>query len=455
MRNVRGAGCVALLLVLGLGCDDAGTGGMADGGAPDGGGVPDAALAPCDTAGTGTLVVTVAGLPAGVPASVAYGSGSAAPTIITASQTLMVPGGRYTVTAQRVAGAADPIARAAYEPTVTGATAGACVVAAQITTVTVNYALIASSGKLWLSNGNGMAAMLAYAPATLAATGMPAATVAAKTESSAGFTFDAAGNLWALGSTTADAPIARYAAASLGASGVKVPDVTIDSVSIGAGSPGAKVLAFDRQGNLWSTVVWAEKVVKFSAAEITTSGMPRAAVEIGGIKGPGGLAFDSSGNLWVTADGKVMRIDFARLGASSSTGPDLTIEVQRPPPATGALGAGEGLAFDAAGNLWVQAGVIVRLTPADLAGTGMKTVTPEIQIEMTVTGLPAGLAFDEGGALWVAASNGKFSRYAPAQLATSGTIAPTALITSADVGSADFFGIYPAPAALPLYHRLP
>jgi len=145
------------------------------------------------------------------------------------------------------------------------------------TTVTVSYALIATSNKLWLSNGNGDAAMLAYAPAVLAASGMPAAGVAAKTESSAGLTFDPAGNLWALGSTTADAPIARYPAASLGASGVKMPDIEIDSPSFGGGSPGPKVLAFDRSGNLWTTVGWADKIVKFNAAQIAASGNPTKA----------------------------------------------------------------------------------------------------------------------------------------------------------------------------------
>jgi sugar lactone lactonase YvrE len=437
-------------LVVGLGCDDDGTGMVGDGGSPDGGGPP----AACTATGMGTLTINVTGLPAGVNASVAVAAGSAAPMMVTATQTLSVPGGSYMVTATRVAGAADPIARAAYEPTVSGATGGACVRSGETTTVTVAYALIATSNRLWLSNGNAMAAMLAYAPSALSATGGPTATVAARTKSSAGFTFDAAGNLWALGSTTADPPVGRYAAASLGTGGEKTPDIALTSSSFGGGSPGPKALAFDRAGNLWSTVVWADKVVRFTPAQLAASGNPTAAVEIGGLNGPGGLAFDAAGNLWVTADGKVMRIDATRL-AASGMGADTTITLQRPPPATGSVDAGPGLAFDATGNLWVQAGLIVRLTPADLAGTGARTVTPAVQIEMTVTGLPVGMTFDEGGGLWVASSAGKFVRYAPMQLAASGMTSPSVVISGADVGHADFFGIYPAPAALPLHHRLP
>ena len=97
----------------------------------------------------------------------------------------------------------------------------------------------------------------------------------------------------------------------------------------------------------------------------------------------------------------------------------------------------------------------MRLTPADLAGTGTKTVTPAVQIELDVTALPVGLAFDESGGLWLAAQNGKFARFSAAQLGASGMPAPEVVITSADVGHADFFGIYPAAAALPLHHRLP
>jgi sugar lactone lactonase YvrE len=177
-------------------------------------------------------------------------------------------------------------------------------------------------------------------------------------------------------------------------------------------------------------------------------------LEITGLDGPGGLAFDMAGNLWVTAGGKVVRIDAGRLGATGAGG-DLTIEMGRPPPTTGSVQAGQGLAFDKDGNLWVEAGILCRLTPADLAGTGMKSVTPAVQVELPVTALPVGLAFDESSALWVASSAGKFTRFTADQLAASGAPAAAVVITSADIGHADFFGFYPAPAALPLYHRLP
>ena len=451
--------CCLLLAMAVSACDDDGTGATTDAGGGDAAaeaGV-DMTLPACSATGTASLTVTVGGLPAGVTASVSVASaGAPAPTLVTATQTLSLPAGPYTITASRVAGPPAPLVRTAYEPVVTGlGAAGAlCLRAGSPAPVTVTYGLIATSNKLWLTNANGTAPVLGYTPDTVSATGMPAASITAMTKSSAGFTFDAAGNLWALGSTTVDPPIARYAAASLGGSGAKIPDIEIESPSFGGGSPGPKVLAFDAAGNLWSTVVWADKVVRFSAAQIAASGMPTASVEITGLEGPGALAFDKDGNLWVTAEQKVVRIDASRL-ASSSAGPSLAIAMQTAPPSVQNLRTGAGLAFDKDGNLWVEAGSLVRLTPADLAGSGTKTIVPGVIVEPVVTALPGGLAIDEGGGLWVAWRNGSFARLAPGQLTASGMPTPAVLVTSADVGAADYFAIYPAPAGLPLYHRLP
>jgi hypothetical protein len=98
---------------------------------------------------------------------------------------------------------------------------------------------------------------------------------------------------------------------------------------------------------------------------------------------------------------------------------------------------------------------MVMLPAADLAGTGMKTLTPDIQIGVGVTDLPEGIAIDEGGGIWFAASQGKFARLAPDQLTSGGEKTPATIITSADVGSAGDFGLFPAPAGLPLYHSWP
>ena len=127
-----------------------------------------------------------------------------------------------------------------------------------------------------------------------------------------------------------------------------------------------------------------------------------------------------------------------------------------PPPVIGTLGFPLGLAFDGAGNLWVNYdGTLARLTPADLAGAGRKTITPTVQIVLDVQALPTGLAFDEAGGLWFADRAGRFSCLRANQLLFSGLATPDIVIASPDLGYAGWFAIYPAPAFTPLAHALP
>jgi sugar lactone lactonase YvrE len=181
-------------------------------------------------------------------------------------------------------------------------------------------------------------------------------------------------------------------------------------------------------------------------------------VILGGLKGPRGLAFDRSGNLWLgnAGENQVVRYDAARLGAPTMMPPDLVIVSKSPAPVILDRSNPQSLAFDMAGNLWVSyEGGMVMLPAADLTGTGSKTLTPAVQIAVSVTALPEGVALDEGGGLWFAASQGKFARLGPDQLTSGGEKTPSTIITSADVGSAGDFAIFPAPAGLPLYHAWP
>ena len=369
---------------------------------------------------------------------------------------MTLPAGPEAVTAYLVAEGGS-IVRLAYTPTVD--VSAPCVHAGQTTTVNVRYTEIPSSGTLWLgaSDTPSTATLLGYDPADLAATGVTSAAVAANISGSDGFTFDPYGNVWVTGATTADPPVARYPAAALATDGNKIPDIVINSPSFGAGIPGPKVLAFDLSGNLWVSVVAGNKVVGFSPGQLAATGNPTAAVEERGIAAPAGIAFDATGNMWVAANGTstVVRIDAAHL-TTSGIGADLTIIARTPPPVIGALSSPLGIAFDAAGNLWVSYdGALARLTPSDLAGSGAKTITPTVQIVLDVQSLPYGIAFDEGGSLWYADRAGRFACLGAGQLVISGPATPNIVIASPDLGYAGWFAIYPAPAFTPLAHALP
>jgi hypothetical protein len=437
---------VASVVVLFAGCGGGGGGGGA--GSTGMGGMGGGATCPTSSA-TGTLSLRFAGSPLDT-GLVTLPPGT---DEITADSDVTLPAGPHDMWAYTIAGDESPF-RTAYEPTVPIQTA--CVRAGQQTIVTVSYALVQTSGLLWLgaSNNPTTSTMFGYGPTSVGSTGPASALVAANTFGSDGFTFDQWGNMWVVGGTTADDQVARYPSAMFAADGAKTPDIVINS--FGSSIPGARVLTFDIQGNLWVSVVAENKVVKIAADDLSAAN-PVASVVMSGIEAPAGLAFDFAGNLWVAANGAsaIMRID-ASHHATSGTGADLTITAETPSPVIGTLGNPLGIAFDGTGNLWVNYdGILARLTPADLSGTGDKTITPSVQIVLDVLALPTGIAFDETGGLWLAYSGGKFARLAASQLTASGAIAPQIVITSSDIGSADWFAIYPAPAFTPLAHALP
>ncbi|MFY0572326.1 hypothetical protein ACN28E_51995 [Archangium lansingense] len=409
----------------------------------------------CLTGGSGTLQVNVTGLPASTPGKVTV-TGPGGPQELTSSRTLTVTSGSYTLTAGIVA-ASHPLVRTAYRADATPNPV--CVHEGQSTTVAVAYAPIGSSGKLWTSNGSGGSApLLGFSADVLGTSGSPAATVAATTGGAEGSAFDREGNLWVVGATTADPPVLRLPASALGTSGQKTADISLTGGPLEGGFPRARALAFDASGNLWVSVVFNNQLVRYTPEQLATSGSPTPSVQFSGLDGPSGLAFDSAGNLWVAFMGadRVARYNASRLGASSTASPDLVIEARTPPPVIGTLSAPSGLAFDVSGNLWVNfSGTLTRLTPGEQAGSGSITVTPTVQVGLSVTALPDGLVFDESGNLWLALSAGQFGRLGPSQLTSSGSKTPEVIITSPDVAYTGWFSFYPAPAGLPLYHRLP
>lgn len=415
----------------------------------------------CSTTGTGSLVVNIAGLPGGVNASVDI-TGPGGTQTLTAGQTLSgQPAGNYNVVVKKVADS-DPLIRTAYSGSATGSPA--CVRDGQATTVNVTYTPIPSSNKLWMDNGNppsGASPLLGFAASLLGSTATQSPSVSAGTVNLRDLTFDQDGNLWGIGGTTADPNLVRYPAGVLGSSGAKTRD---RSINIGGFSclPGPSRLAFDSSGNLWVSIPCANKVVRVGAAQLSASGSVTPAVEVTGLNSPQGIAFDASGSLWIAnADAKrVVKFNASRLAASTS-GPDLTIESRTPSPVINTLDANL-LAFDASGNLWVMAfggNVFYRLTSSDQGGSGSKTLTPAIQVSVPVSAVLEGMAFDEGGGLWITYSAGRFARLSSTQLGTSSTsgspTTPERIITSTSIGSAGGLALYPAPAGLPLFHKLP
>ncbi len=189
-------------------------------------------------------------------------------------------------------------------------------------------------------------------------------------------------------------------------------------------------IAFDRDGNVWvpgGTTADAA-LQRFPAARFVSSAAAEPDLEIG-LAGSAclplvaGVAFDAAGNLWVSSPCRdaVMRVDAASLSVSGSVMPSLTIAVADP----------SGIAFDRAGNLWVASrpdSHVWRYDAAQLAAGSV--AAPAFKLGGLATSIPMDtslltphwIAFDARGDLWANDFGGNiFYRFGAARLRGAGT----------------------------------
>lgn len=410
---------------------------------------------PCPNAGLGSLTVTVTGLPATAAAKVDV---QGAP-VVKATSTLTLGGGMHSIAAALVT-SPDPIVRGVYNPTLSATSV--CVTNGGTANVTVTYEKVPSSHSLWATHGNGEGEIASIPGEALGATGTTTGFgFEVGVPSAADVIFDRLGGIWI---SSGGGEVRHFPAKQLGTAGTKTPDITLTSADFQAGIPGPSSLALDAKGNLWVALVAQKKIVSIPAAG-AAAGVATPSVVLEGelFDGIGAMEFDKSGNLFVAAADRVLRFDAAHLGASANPAvPDLTLETLSEPPLVNTLSTPSGLAFDKSGNLWVAffaAGIIARLTPADIALVGDKTgaaaITPGVQLKISAGANLEEIAFDESGGLWFTYATTQVARFAPAQLAASGDLTPATVVTATIVGSTKGLAFFPAPAALPLYSALP
>jgi hypothetical protein len=416
--------------------------------APDGGGGEGGSDGGCVESGQGTLVVEVSGLPAAVDADVTLTTPSGT-TPLTATRTFDdSPGGTYALAARRVMDT-DPIVRTVYDPTVTASTV--CLEGAATETLSVRYTAIPSSNKLWTSDLEG------FASDVLGDTTTADPSVEISSPGGKDVAFDRDGNLWSLGATLAEPMVVRLSASELGASGDPEFDRGLQ-LPISC-LPAVRAMAFDPDGNLFVSACGGE-IVKVAASSLTRSGEVTAAAVLSGLEDSQDLAFDADGNLWSTDAGKIVRFDAERLAASTGAAPDRSLTARDAEDGRD-LGA-TGIVFDADGNLWgfdFGSNTIFQLAASDLAGTGADSVVSEVSITVGVDVLLNRGAFDDGGGLWFSYGGTRLARLSPSQLTVSvpsgEAVMPERIVTSDPVLSDLRLGFFPAAAGLPLYHSLP
>jgi sugar lactone lactonase YvrE len=412
----------------------------------------------CTTTGTGTIVVTSTGLPAGVIGNI-HLTGPTAQTV-TSSRSLSVGAGAWSVTADR-ATAADPFVRTVYLPTV--APASFCLANGGTQDVIVTWAPVATSNKLWSTNANATGQFLGFRSASLSGSATVTPDVVSRGGFGADIAFDRDGNAWVPMGTVADAALQRYPASRFATSAAVEPDLEVNFSTAGC-FPLVAGLAFDVSGNLYVSSPCLDAVLRVDAASLAAGGTVTPSLSIP-VRDPQGIALDRAGNLWVAArfDSRVWRYDASQLSAGSVATPAFKLgALATNNPMDTSILTPSWLAFDARGDLWANdfgGNIFFRLGAASLRGTGSTDLQPQVRITIGVTALLEGFAFDEEGGLWSAGSQGKLIRLAPALLdVSSGAGMPTmpsTILTSSDIGSAVNLAFYPAPAGLPLFSALP
>lgn len=374
--------------------------------------------------GTGSLSVTIAGLPTSVAGSVRVESGSFSKTV-TGSGTLgsLTPG-TYTITPQSVTYRRNVFDGAADSPTLT-------VSAGETASVGVSYA--AERGDLWVGDRSGsiyrfLAADLEKSSPAPAQTSFPSYYPEA-------IAFDGQGNLWAGEyslSSSYDVELFRVSGASVTA----YPDSFTSLLA-----PDTWGLAFDSAGNLWATGNATDNTREFDGASLTTS-PSQVGFLSNDLDGPRGAAFDTGGNLWVVNDGTAASVVMYRSAdlASSTAAAYYTHTKGFVDP--------YGLAFDQDGNLWVANGdnTVLRFDLGWLHTDG----TPNAVVTVGGTGTTTnGVAFDVQGNLWVTFPQ-SVREYAAADISASGAFAVSAAQQITGLTYGDSAAFDPPPYNLPV-----
>ncbi len=421
---------------------------------------------------SGSLLVTISGLPASTNASVTVTGPGGFNQTVTATQTLsgLTPGS-YTVTANNVTAApysyggivagspatvsssAQASATVTYaaitgaiQLTITGLPTPGTNASVTVTgpggytqTVTASQVLGTLVPGTYTITVNQVRVSGSIVDQAFVGTGGTAAVAAGSTATSAVIysVLASTGKLWIALSTGF---IVGYDSSQLASGGALAPSVTLTT-------PGSQeAVVFDRANNAWAVnlnggTAFTGLLTKYTPSQLATTGSPAPAVTIDSpsLAGSIGWAFDASSNAWITNIGSpftLVKFTPALLATSGTPAADVTISAN-----AGSLNQPVGLAFDGGGNLWVANqgntgpgnNSVVMFLPGQLSSTG--NPTPPVTLTADISGslnTPIGLAFDSTNNLWVSNHTGNsVVRFTPAERAASGSPTPTVILTSA------------------------
>ncbi len=372
----------------------------------------------CASGGTGTLSLTakhVDGQWISAPAVDVHDSSGALAGTLTATGTLDVPGGTYTISVRRGVAAPDQYAGSA-SGLLTGTVSEVCIPDGGTTDLTVDAQPQPSSARMWGISGEDLAGYPGISD--------PGATVQAdavlsfpNTNDLRGAAWDPWGNLWAISSPTYGVRFLVVEPQDI--TGKGDAKVLHEVTSSALDSAQVEDLVPDAEGNLWVTVASRDDgfagVLVYSVDDLrnsflgTTDLTPARSWTVTGATAPSRAYFDADAGFYLSDPGTDTVFHVPAVGAISGTSPVA--------PADGALtpdtaftsytddGTGpRGLSYPAdmaldSTGLWVlyqTSGIVAHLS---------RSANGDVQSNFTyglgVLALPSGLVRDGGNGMWV------------------------------------------------------
>jgi len=286
-------------------------------------------------------------------------------------------------------------------------------------------------------SGTGLKALGSVTSYGAMATGdsAPGALVSRSMDGPDGLAFDSSGDLWVANSTSDT--VVEVPRGQLGKPG-PVPGIVISSAS-GRALSSPSGLAFDSSGDLWVSNEASNTVTELNKQELSSSGPKSPETTIPGPSGstvpePLGLTFDTRGDLWMTSSdmgGFNILVEFTKGQlAGDNPRPHVTITSD----AAGSLRSPGAPAVSASGAVWVPNeanNTVVEFTKPELARSGSPVPQVTISANGSATNVnePSGLAFDAAGDLWVVnGGNDTIVEFSRTELSTSGSPAPVRTI---------------------------
>ncbi|MDX2006379.1 MAG: NHL repeat-containing protein [Meiothermus sp.] len=308
------------------------------------------------------------------------------------------------------------------------------------------------SGALWVPNNDGAVQGLSAAQLSGAGGAVTPAGSVTQAGTNQAVVFDRNGRMYVSNSTTNSINIFPIQTIS---SPAPAP-VTITGANTGLNAPIG--MAFDSSGRLWVAntatggAATGDSIVAFSPAQLSAGGNVTPVVTITGpsLFDPFGLAFDFDGNLWVSNSGGANVVRFAS-GQLETSGAKQAFGTLN----SAAFNTPAGLAFNRQGNLWVAnflGNNLLEFTAVQLLEVEGSS---RLLVPTTIGGFvrPRGLAFDNGGNLWLTRDSGVLNQISAANLAASGSPAPTTSFTGLGSFRGAGLAFNPTPSNLPIQNK--